>query len=339
MLTKKILNKDLSTLIEEMVLGFTGAYFNDYEKIEGYNAIKYKHNRKNKVALVIGGGSGHEPLFSGFCGAGLADAVACGNICASPNPELILHTALSVDQGKGVLFIYGSYAGDNLNFDMAEEFCSFEGIKTANIRVWDDIASAPRERIEDRRGIAGDIFVIKIAGAACDMGLSLEEVVDIVKEARDSIASIGLAVSSSILPGNIHPTFELGDDEIEFGMGLHGEAGIERTTMKPADKLVERMYSELRQDMNLTRNDEVAILVNGLGGTPLIELYVVFNELRKLIELDGVILHDAEVKTYCTCMDMGGFSITILRLNDRLKEFYNRSCYSPYYCKLEDKEN
>lgn len=332
---KKILNEDVTNVVEEMLAGYLTAYKRYYKKIGDYNAFRYKGNRKGKVALVIGGGSGHEPLFSGYCGAGLADAVACGNICASPNPELIYETAKAVDQGKGVLFIYGCYAGDNLNFDMAEELCQADGMKTAHVRVWDDCASAPKERITDRRGIAGDVFVIKIAGAACDAGLPFEEVVRVAEKARDHINTIGLATSPGTLPGNEKPTFELPDDEVEFGMGLHGEPGIERTKMQPADKLVERMYTELKTEMGLKEGDETAVLVNGLGSTPLLELNIVFYDLHKKMAADGILIHDAEVKTYCTCMEMGGFSITILKLDEELKKYLDAPCYSPYYAKGE----
>ena len=332
---KKILNADVSNVVEEMLAGYLSAYRRYYKKIGEYNAFMYKGHRKDKVALVIGGGSGHEPLFSGYCGAGLADGVACGNICASPNPELIYETAKAVDQGKGVLFIYGCYAGDNLNFDMAEELCRADGIQTAHVRVWDDCASAPKERITDRRGIAGDVFVIKTAGAACDAGLAFDEVVRIAEKARDNINTIGLATSPGTLPGNDKPTFELPEDEVEFGMGLHGEPGIERTKMKPADELVDRMYEELKAEMDLKTGDEVAVLVNGLGSTPLLELNIVYYDLHRRMAADGLKVHDAEVKTYCTCMEMGGFSITILKLDEELKQYYDAPCYSPYYAKGE----
>jgi dihydroxyacetone kinase len=332
---KKILNADVSNVVDEMLAGYLSAYKRYYKRIGEYNAFKYKGHRKDKVALVIGGGSGHEPLFSGYCGAGLADAVACGNICASPNPELISETAKAADQGKGVLFIYGCYAGDNLNFDMAEEICQAEGMKTAHVRVWDDCASAPKERITDRRGIAGDVFVIKVAGAACDAGLEFEEVVRIAEKARDNINTIGLATSPGTLPGNDKPTFELGEDEVEFGMGLHGEPGIERTKLRPASELVDRMYTELKKEMKLKAGDEVAVLVNGLGSTPLLELSIVYHELSKHMHTDELNVHDAEIKTWCTCMEMGGFSITILRLDHELKKYYDAPCFSPYYAKGE----
>ena len=331
--TKKILNKDVSNVVEESLAGYLMAYRKYYKKIGEYNAFFYKGKREDKVALVIGGGSGHEPLFTGFCGAGLADAVACGNVCASPNPELIFETAKAVDQGKGVLFIYGNYAGDNLNFDMAEEMCREEGIKTAHVREWDDFLSAPEERITDRRGIAGDIYTIKVAGAACDAGLSLEEVVRITEKARDNTKTIGVATSPGTLPGNEKPTFEIGDDEMEFGMGLHGEPGIERTKMMPCSDMVDRMYSELKKNMELKAGDEVAVLVNGLGSTPLLELNLVYYELYKRMHKDGLKVYDSEVKIYCTCMEMGGFSITFLKLDDELKAYYDAPCFSPFYAK------
>lgn len=286
--TKKILNKDVSNVVEESLAGYLMAYRKYYKKVGEYNAFTYKGHRKDKVALVIGGGSGHEPLFTGYCGAGLADAVACGNVCASPNPELIMEAAKAVDQGKGVLFVYGNYAGDNLNFDMAEEMCQAEGMKTAHVREWDDFASAPKERITDRRGIAGDVYTIKIAGAACDAGLSLEEVVRITEKARDNTNTIGLATSPGTLPGNDKPTFEIADDEMEFGMGLHGEPGIERTKMMPCSDMVDRMYKELKEEMGLKEGDEIAVLVNGLGSTPLLELNLVFYELHKRIGFHDV---------------------------------------------------
>lgn len=331
---KKIINKE-SDVVEEMLSGYLEAYGRYYERISLQNAFLFKGRRRGKVSLVIGGGSGHEPLFGGFVGEGLADAVACGNIFASPNPQTILETAKAVDEGKGVLFLYGNYAGDNLNFDMAEELCEMYDIKTAHVRVWDDCASAPKERMQDRRGIAGDVYLIKIAGAACDAGLELNEVLRVAEKARDSINTIGLATSPGSIPGVDKPTFELEEDEIEFGMGLHGEPGIERTTMKPANELVDRMYGLIKKEMDLQESDEVALLVNGLGSTTLLELNTVYFELSKHLRKDKLKVHDAEIKSYCTCQEMGGFSITILRLDDELKKYYDTACFSPYYARGE----
>ena len=330
---KKILNADVSNVVEEMLQGYLLAYRRYYKRVGDYNAIVYRDHRKDKVALVIGGGSGHEPMFSGFCGAGLADGVACGNICASPNPELVRAAGAAVDQGRGVLFVYGCYAGDNLNFDMGEELLQAEGIRTAHVRVWDDLASAPRDRISDRRGIAGDVFVIKVAGAACDAGLDLDEVVRITETARDRLNTIGVATYPGTLPGNDKPTFELAGDEMEFGMGIHGEPGIERTKMQTAEQMVDRMYRELKAEMELKAGDEIAVLVNGLGSTPLLELNLVYYDLYQHLKKDGILVYDSEVKTYCTSMEMGGFSISVLKLDEELKQYYDMPCYSPYYAK------
>ncbi len=327
------MNADVSNVVEEMLQGYLLAYRHFYKRVKEYHAIVYRGHRKDKVALVIGGGSGHEPMFTGFCGAGLADGVACGNICASPNPDLVRAAGAAVDQGKGVLFVYGCYAGDNLNFDMGEELLQKEGVRTAHVRVWDDLASAPRERVSDRRGIAGDVFVIKIAGAACDAGLELDEVVRITEKARDRLNTIGVATSPGTLPGNDRPTFELADDEMEFGMGIHGEPGIERTKMQTAQEMVDRMYRELKEEMGLQAGDEIAVLVNGLGSTPLLELNLVYFDLYQHLKEDGIRVYDSEIKTYCTSMEMGGFSISILKLDEELKIYYDMPCYSPYYAK------
>lgn len=327
---KKLINKP-EDVVEEMIDGMVLAYKNTYERIPNLHAIANKNRRKNKVSLLIGGGSGHEPLFFGFVGDGLADAAACGNIFASPNPQLIYETAKYVDEGKGVLMVYGNYAGDNMNFDMAEELCEFDDIKTAHVRVWDDVASAPEERIEDRRGIAGDYFVIKVAGGACEAGLSLEEVVRVTEKARDMTGSIGLATSPGTIPGEATASFTLGDDEIEFGMGLHGEPGIERTTMKPANELVARMYHELKTAMKLKGGEELAVLVNGLGSTTLLELGILYNDLHTLLEADNMVVYDAEIKDLCTCQEMGGFSISFMVLDDELKQYFKMPCNAPYF--------
>lgn len=329
---KKIINSP-ENLIDEMLSGHLKAYKNFYEKVPGVNAYTYRNRRQGKTAVITGGGSGHEPMFGGFVGRGLADAVACGNIFAAPNPKLIFETAKFVDSKNGVLFVYGNYSGDSLNFDMAEELCEMAGIETAHVRIWDDCISAPKDRQEDRRGIAGNVFALKIAGAACDAGLSLREAARVVEKARDQICSAGLATSSAVIPGLEKPTFLLGENEIEFGMGIHGEPGIERTVMQPAASLTGRLYEEIKKDMDLKEGEEVAVLVNGLGSTTILELDIVYNDLSVLLERDGVLVYDAEIKTLCTCQEMGGFSISLFRLDDELKKYYDAPCYSPYYAK------
>lgn len=329
---KKIIN-DADQIVAEMLEGFIGAYDKYYRKHPDVNGVILKEKRRDKVALVIGGGSGHEPMFSGFVGKGLADAAACGNIFASPDPNTIYQTGKEADNGKGILFVYGCYAGDNLNFDMGEEFLNDEGIKTAHVRVWDDVASAPPERMEDRRGIAGDVFVIKVAGGACDAGLSLEEVLRITEKARDNTRTIGVATAPGQIPGLEKPTFELGENEIEYGMGLHGEPGIQRTTMQQADVLTEELYRNIKADAGLIKGDEVCVLVNGLGSTTIIELSIVYRKLKQLLEADELSVYDADINSFCTCQEMGGFSITLMKVDEELKQYYDKPCYCPYYAK------
>ena len=329
-MSKKIINQ-ADDVVLEMMEGFIAAHSRYYEKIPGVNGIRFRQHRADKVALVIGGGSGHDPMFAGFVGRGLADAAACGNVFASPDPGTIMEVAQAVHAGKGVLFLYGNYAGDNMNFDMAEEMLQDEGVATAHVRVRDDCASAPPERLEDRRGIAGNVFITKIAGAACDAGLSLDEVVRVTEKACDALRTIGVATSPGQIPASEKPTFQLAEDEIEYGMGIHGEPGIQRAKMCPADELVRVMYENLMKDMPLARGDEVCVLINGLGSTTIMEMSIVYRKVKQLLEADGVLVHDADINSYCTCMEMGGFSISLLRLDDELKAYYNAPCHSPYF--------
>ena len=331
---RKIINSP-DNVVSEMMEGYISAYGRYYEKHPKVNGVILKQRRKDKVALVIGGGSGHEPMFSGFVGKGLADAAACGNIFASPDPNTVYETAKAVDQGRGVIFVYGCYAGDNLNFDMGEEFLNEDGIATTHVRVWDDVASAPKERIEDRRGIAGDVFVVKIAGAACDAGLSLEEVTRVTEKARNNTKTIGVATAPAQLPGIDKPIFELPDGEIEYGMGLHGERGVLRTAWQDADVLVEKMYAQIMEDADLTVGDEVCVLVNGLGSTTITELAIAYRKVKKLLDKDGIKVHDTDLNSFCTSQEMGGFSITLFKLDEELKEYYDMPCYCPFYAKGE----
>ncbi len=329
---KQILN-DLDNIVSDSFSGMTGAYRKVYEPIGDLTALRYRQRRKEKVSIVIGGGSGHEPMTSGFVGKGLADAAVCGQVFAPPKPHAIYETAKAVDEGQGVLFIHGCYAGDNFNFQAAANWCAADGIQTACIKVWDDCSSAPKERIQDRRGIAGFLFVLKIAGAACDMGLTLPEVVRITQKARDSVNTIAIATSAGTLPGTDRPMFEMSDGAVEYGMGIHGEPGMEQIQMQPAEALVKRMCRDLRQEMDLHRGDEIAVLTNGLGATTLLELYTVYYDLQRIMEEEGIRIYDADVNSYSTCQEMRGFSISFLKMDEELKPFYDAPCASPYYVK------
>jgi len=329
---KRIINSSQNT-VAEFFEGFLAANERHYERVPGVNGLRYKERRRGKVSLVVGGGSGHEPLFIGFVGRGLADAVACGNIFASPDPFTVLEVARSLDNSNGILFLYGNYSGDNMNFDMAEEMLGEEGIKTAHYRVKDDCASAPPERRDRRRGVSGDYYAMKIAGAACDEGLPLNEVLAVCTKLDTRLCSFGLAVSPGQIPGSEEPTFTIDADEIEFGIGIHGEPGIKRAKLQPADELAETMLSNITQDMPLQKGDEVCVLINGMGSTTLMELGVVYRKVRALLDNMGVCVHDSTLGSYCTCMEMGGFFITVLKLDEELKKFYDAACFTPYISK------
>lgn len=328
---KKIIN-DANNVIEEMFEGFMAAYKDLFTRVPDVNGFVMR-NKKDKVALVVGGGSGHEPLFAGFVGEGMADAYAGGNIFASPNPITILEVIKAADCGKGVLLVYGNYAGDILNFEMAVEMSEEIGIKTRTVRVMDDVSSAPIERMDDRRGIAGDIFVMKIAGAATALGLSLDEAARITEKARDRIRSIGVALSPGSIPGENKPQFALGDDEIEFGMGLHGEPGIKRTKMMQADDLTAIMLEHILQDITIQSNNEVAVLINGLGSTTLLELFIMNRKLTEILNTNKIIIYDTYVDRFCTTQEMAGASITLMLLDEELKKYYNYPANTPYFSK------
>jgi len=328
---KKIIN-DPKEVVNETLDGFIAAYADRFERVEAIKGIKIKEP-KDKVAFVIGGGSGHEPMFAMFVGDNLADAAACGNIFASPDPNTIIKTALSVERGKGVLFVYGNYSGDNLNFELAVEMLEDMGIPSRTVRVWDDVASAAEDRKTDRRGIAGDVFVIKIGGAATGAGLSLEEAYRITAKARDHTYSIGVALAGATIPGEKKPSFTLPEDEIEFGMGVHGEPGIKRVRLQSADKIVDTLVEKILQDSGIGVQDKVCTLVNGLGSTTLAELYIMNRRLDLLLQQKGIAVHDMEVNSYITCQEMAGASITLFKLDDELQKYFNMSCWSPYYSK------
>ncbi len=328
---KKIINVPMDVPMET-IEGFLEAYGHKYDRVVGIKAIRRKEVL-DKVAFVIGGGSGHEPLFSMFVGENLADVAACGNIFASPDPNTILQAALSVNKGKGILFVYGNYEGDNLNFDMASEMLEDLGIESRTVRVWDDVASAPKERTEDRRGIAGDVFVIKIGGAVTGAGLNLDESYRITSKARDNIFSIGVALSGGTIPGESEPSFTLPDDEIEFGMGVHGEQGIMRMKLMPADDIVDILVEKLLEDSGIREGDRVCTLINGLGSTTLAEMYIMNRQLARRLREKGISIYDMEVNSYITTQEMAGAAVTFFRLDDELKKYYDMPCWSPYYSK------
>jgi dihydroxyacetone kinase-like protein len=262
-------------------------------------------------------------LFHGFIGENLADGAACGNIFAAPTPDVILEATRSLDQGRGVLYLYGNYAGDNMNFDIAAEMAADEGIETRTVRVWDDVASAPPERMDDRRGIAGDLFVIKVAGGVSATSQDLEEVFRVTSKARDNTRSMGVAVAAGSIPETGEPTFELPEDEIEIGMGLHGEAGVSRQKILPADTLVEKMMGEILSDLPFDQGDEVCLLINDLGATTMMELLIANRKVRQILREREITVHDTLMGRFCSSQEMAGFSITLMKLDEELRKYYD----------------
>jgi len=330
---KKIIN-DPKDAVAELLEGLVEAYHGEVKKLEGVTALVKSSLPKGKVGLLVGGGSGHEPLFPCFVGENMADGAACGHIFAAPTPDVVLEATRALDQGQGVLYLYGNYAGDNMNFDIAAELAADEGIETMTVRVWDDVASAPPERMMDRRGIAGDLFVIKIAGAVSATASDLQEVYRITAKARDNTRSMGVAVAAGSIPETGEPTFELPDDEIEIGMGLHGEPGVSREKMLPADALVEQMMNRIIPDLPFESGDSVCLLVNDLGATTMMELLIVNRRVRQILRDKGIAVHDTVVGSYCTSQEMAGFSITLMKLDDELKTYYDMPARSFAFTKV-----
>ncbi|MEW9670508.1 dihydroxyacetone kinase subunit DhaK [Ammoniphilus sp. 3BR4] len=328
---KKILNQP-EEAVKEMIEGFIAAFGNDYKKVDGVNGVVLK-NKKDKVGIVIGGGSGHEPLFLGYVGEGLADGVAIGNVFAAPTPNAVHEVTKAVDAGRGVLHIIVNYSGDVLNFEMGAELAEMEGITTKTVRVCDDVVSAPVERKEDRRGIAGAVLVYKLAGAAAEQGLPLDEVSRIAQKAIDSIRSVGVALTPGTLPSTGLPTFTLGDDEIEFGMGIHGEPGVQRTKVMKADDLTAKMMDYILGDLPFQKGDEVCVLVNGLGSTTFMEFMIVNRKVAHILQDQGITIYNTQMNNYCTTQEMGGISITLMRLDEELKRYFDSPAYSPFYMK------
>ncbi|MGZ8720874.1 MAG: dihydroxyacetone kinase subunit DhaK [Aeromicrobium sp.] len=321
-MVKKVMNEP-SLVVPELLEGLVRVYGGRIQQVGPVGALAKTSIPDGKVAVLIGGGSGHEPVFHGFIGDGMADGAACGNIFAAPSPDVILAVTQAVDRGKGVLYLYGNYAGDIMNFDIGAELAEDAGIHVRTVRVRDDVASAPVERQDLRRGIAGDIFVIKIAGAAATVLDDLDQVARVTEKARDATRSIGVALAAGSIPETGARTFELGEDEIEIGMGLHGEPGVRRQAMVPADEIVDLMAEHVLNDLPFVSGDEVCLLINDLGSTTMMELLIAARRLYQVLDQRGITVHDAVVGSLATCQEMAGFSFTLMRLDDELRRYYD----------------
>ncbi|TXJ57277.1 dihydroxyacetone kinase subunit DhaK [Brachyspira aalborgi] len=327
---KKIIN-EATNFVDETIEGIIYAYGDKLKLLNDDKRIIITNFpvEKGKVGIVTGGGSGHLPVFLGYVGDGMLDGCAVGNVFASPSANKMTEMIKACDYGSGVLCLYGNYGGDNMNFDMACENADFEDIKTATIRVKDDIAS--NEDIDKRRGVAGMVYAFKIAGAAAKKMMPLEEVVRVTEKALNNIRTMGVALSPCIVPEVGKPTFSINENEIEIGMGIHGEPGIEVKKMMTANEIASTIFKKIITEISLNENDEVSVMVNGLGGTPLEEQLIVYRQLHIMLKERNVNSYMPHIGEFATSMEMSGLSISILKLDEELKELLRYPAMTPFY--------
>jgi dihydroxyacetone kinase/dihydroxyacetone kinase-like protein len=315
---KKLMNR-AEDFVDEALDGIVRAHPGDLRLLSTRVVVR-QEPAAGQVGIVTGGGFGHLPLFLGYVGPGLCTAAAVGNVFSSPSPHHAFEAAKAADTGAGVLFLYGNYGGDVMTFDLAVEECTAHGISTRTVLGRDDISSAPKERAIDRRGVAGLVFGYKCAGAAAARGYDLDRVTAATQATLDNTATVGFALSPTILPSTGRATFTIGDSEMELGTGMHGERGSRRTALLTADALVDELFPLLVGDLGLVDSDEVDVLVNGLGGTPREELYILFRRLSQLAEESGISIRTARVGEYVTSLEMAGGSLSVVRLRPDFSE-------------------
>lgn len=329
---KKIINVP-DNFVDEFIEGILLAH-PDLVKVPGDDKrvlVRADAPLSGKVGIVTGGGSGHLPLFKGYVGKGLCSGVAIGNVFSSPSSEQVFETTKAVDGGAGVLYLYGNYGGDVLNFDLAADMAEMEDIETMTVLGADDVASQPKQRKADRRGVAGILFAYKCAGAAAERGDTLTEVARVAQEAVDNTGTMGIGLSPTILPTAGKPTFELPDGEMEIGIGIHGEPGIHRGPLETADDIADRLTMPIFEDLELVPGDRIAVLVNGLGATPLEELYVLYRRVYQLVQKMDLVIEKNYVGEYATSLEMAGASISIMKLNDERLELLEAPAESPFF--------
>lgn len=323
---KKIMNKP-QNIVDEMLAGFVFANpENEWHK--ELRVVARKKKVSGKVGIIAVGGSGHEPAHIGYIGEGMLDAAAAGNLFASPSPVQMLKAIEEADCGAGVLVVLKNYSGDRMNYSIAKEFAELKGITVDCVIVRDDVAVSDSTYSTGRRGIAGTVFVHKIAGAKAVTGATLEEVKKAAEKAIANVRSMGMSMSACILPGLDKAGFTVGENEIEIGMGIHGEPGIEKTGMRTAKELAEILLNKILSDYDY-RACKVALLVNGLGATPLMELYVLAAEMKELFERYEMTTHKVLVGNYMTALEMSGCSISVLKLDDELEALLDIPCRTP----------
>lgn len=332
---KKIIN-DPTDFVDETIEGILLAHSDQLRAASSDQRVLVRASptRAGKVGIVTGGGSGHLPLFLGYVGQGLLDGVAIGNVFSSPSATQIAVATRAVDGGAGVLYLYGNYGGDVYNFDLAGDLMATEGIRTTTVLGTDDVASAPESRRKTRRGVAGLFFAFKIAGAAAERGDDLDAVTALARRTGNRTRTMGVGLSPTILPAAGEATFTLATGEMEVGIGIHGEPGIERLPLEPADSIADRLLEHIVEDRESLRGARVAVLVNGMGATPLEELYVLYRRVAAVLNELGATIHTPFVGEYVTSLEMAGASISVLILDDELTELLDAPVCSPFFQNL-----
>lgn len=318
---RKLIN-DPYQVVDEMLDGFVRAHASKVRRLAGAGGraiVRTGEAKRGKVGILCGGGSGHKPAFIGYIGRGGADGVAVGNVFASPPPDPAVAASRAIDGGAGIVFSFGNYSGDVMNFEIAAETLAEDGIDVRTVLVTDDVASAPRGQEDERRGIAGDFIVFKILGARAEEMATLDEVEAAGRKANANCRTMGVGLSSCIVPAAGKATFELEDGEMEIGLGVHGEPGMRRGPLEPADVVTTTLVETILADMPLERGAEVAVLVNGLGATPYSELFIIFRRVAQMMDERGVTIHRSYVGEYVTSLEMAGASVTLLKLDEELK--------------------
>lgn len=320
---QKIIN-DPSLVVDQMLEGFVKANSDLVSTTENERVLKYKNAPvKGKVGVVTGGGSGHKPAFVGYIGRNMVDAVAVGELFSSPPAQMFYDAIREADAGAGVAILYGNYAGDNMNVAMAIEQAEDDGIVVGKVVANDDVPSAPSSDRSRRRGVAGEILMWKVGGAKAAMGGSLEEVLSVAQKAIDNTRSMGVGLSPCILPEVGHPNFTIEPGTMEIGIGHHGEPGIEVAPLESAEQIARRMCDVILTDLPFKSGDEVVVLVSGLGSTPLMEQYILYGEVEKILESNGIKVHKSLVGNYFTSLEMAGATLSVMRLDDELKECFD----------------
>ena len=330
---KKIINNP-NACADELLEGLVLAYDGKARKV-GKRSIVMNDLRPDAPALLVGGGAGHEPIYHGLVGVNMADGAACGDIFAAPPPDIVLEATQAVNRGKGVLYLYGNYAGDVLNFDIGAELAADEGIEIRTVLIHDDVPSAPPSEKHKRRGVGGLVPIVKLAGAAAATVDSLDELERIARKAVANTRSVGVSTKPGSIPATGEPTFELADDVIGLGMGIHGEKGVALIPMCTADELAPKMLDILfADDLELNAGDEIVFFVNSLGSTHMMELLILLRSARPILEAKGLKVHHTMLGDIVTCQEMAGVSFSITKLDDELKKLWDMPCSSVGYTKL-----